>query len=544
MPLKRDSKLGKYIIRAQVGEGGMGVVYRARDSVLGRDVAIKTILAHRAGDRDLRLAVQTRGARHLSHGPPKHRHLARFRGSESGDRRASVHGDGVSPWSRPRQGHRKKGATRDTACVDRIVQACGAVSACHRLGYVHRDLKPNNIFLVEYDQIEITKVLDFGAAKAEDRPEGQGGDQLSELTKKGTYIGTPFYMPPELIARGLVTPAADQYALAVVLYQALAGVRPFDYDKEKKELDEVELLRTIVNGQYKPLREHRREVPEGLAAVIKKGMEVKPSNRYLDLHAFGGALLRWASPEISLMWEKHFTSSAPAKIDPKMSIALLVPPERTSDRESSVVIEGATNIDSTVPPLEGPHNTSPTVQWWTRSDAHDSSRDEGTSAGRSERGDHSRPGPEQPAFDLNRVSRSGRCACGRGIQYAAQHEDPASLGRALAPPGRHPRRRRGRSGPRARGVHCPQSRQTGVTEDAVAGPRAFRQTRDPAYSSFSAARSASGRTDCCSRAGGAPEPPSGRRGGARTTRRAPRKAAGAQAPQATDRRQKRYRHSV
>ena len=362
MPLKRDSKLGKYIIRDQVGEGGMGVVYRARDSVLGREVAIKTILAHRAGDRAF-VSRFRREALAISHmGHPNIVTLHDFVEANPETDEPAFMVMEFLPGHDLARVIAKKGPLAIQRAVDRIVQACGAVSACHRLGYVHRDLKPNNIFLVEYDQIEITKVLDFGAAKAEDRPEGQGGDQLSELTKRGTYIGTPFYMPPELIAGGLVTPAADQYALAVVLYQALAGVRPFDYEEGKKEDDDVvvELLRTIVNGQYKPLREHRREVPEGLAGVIKKGMAVKPSNRYLDLHAFGGALLRWASPEIRLMWEKHFTSSAPAKIDPKMSIALLVPPERTSDR--SAVIEDATSVDSTEPPLEGPHNTSPTVK--------------------------------------------------------------------------------------------------------------------------------------------------------------------------------------
>ena len=355
MPLKRDSKLGKYIIRAQIGEGGMGVVYKARDSVLGREVAIKTILAHRATDRDF-LSRFRREAFAISR--MDHPHIVKLLDFVEANPETDESAFMVMEFL---PGHdlasviAKTGPLAIQRGVDRIVQACAAVSACHRLGYVHRDLKPNNIFLAEYDQIETTKVLDFGAAKAEDRPEGQGGDELSELTKKGTYIGTFFYMPPEVIDRGPVTPAADQYSLAVVLYQALAGVRPFDHDKNK-EFREVELLQTIVKGRYKPLREHRSEVPEGLAAVIKKGMEVKPSNRYFDLHAFGGALLRWASPQIRLMWEKHFTSSAPAKVDPKMSIASLVPPDR------EVSTDDATNIDLTVPPLEGPHNTSPTVQ--------------------------------------------------------------------------------------------------------------------------------------------------------------------------------------
>ena len=438
----------------------------------------------------------------------------------------------------------KKGPLAIQRAVDRIVQACGAVSACHRLGYVHRDLKPNNIFLVEYDQIEITKVLDFGAAKAEDRPEGQGGDQPSELTKKGTYIGTPFYMPPELIAGGLVTPAADQYALAVVLYQALAGIRPFDYDKEKKELDDVELLRTIVNGQYKPLREHRREVPEGLAAVIKKGMEVKPSNRYLDLHAFGGALLRWASPEIRLMWEKHFTSSAPAKIDPKMSIALLVPPERTSDRESSAVIEASTNVDSTEPPLEGSHNTSPTVNgerdpMLTIPLGTKELRLAGASVATTAVQDpnsppsisiefhdpDAAPAAEGSSTPLNtRTPRpSGGLLRRPGVILAAA---AAALGLVLA-------------------VSIALSRAKPASPKAPSpAPELFARPVTPPTAPSPPPVAASGRTDCCSRAGCAPQSPSRRRSGVEQPAERREKAAGAQAPQATNRRQKRYRHSV
>jgi eukaryotic-like serine/threonine-protein kinase len=353
VPIKRDTKLGKYIIRDRVGEGGMGVVYRARDGVLGREVAIKTILADKATDRDF-LSRFRREAFAISR--IEHPHIVKLLDFVEADPANDQPAFMVMEFL---PGHdlgwviSKKGPLAIPRAVDRILEACAAVGACHRLGYVHRDLKPNNIFFAEYDQIETTKVLDFGAAKAESTREGEGGDELSELTKKGTYIGTPFYMPPELIARGQVTPAADQYGLAVVLYQALAGVRPFDYDK-KKEFKEVELLQSIVKGQYKPLREHRSDLPEGLAAVIKKAMEVQPSNRYLDLHAFGAALRLWASPQISHIWEKHFTSSAPAKIDPKMSVAMVA--------SHDAAIGDGTDVDSTVPPLERLHTTNPTVQ--------------------------------------------------------------------------------------------------------------------------------------------------------------------------------------
>ena len=362
MPIQRDTKLGKYIIRDRVGEGGMGVVYRARDGVLGREVAIKTILADKATDRDF-LSRFRREAFAISR--IEHPHIVKLLDFVEADPANDQPAFMVMEFL---PGHdlgwviAKKGPLAIQRGVDRIVEACAAVGACHRLGYVHRDLKPNNIFFAEYDQIETTKVLDFGAAKAESRREGEGGDELSELTKKGTYIGTPFYMPPELIARGQVTPAADQYGLAVVLYQALAGVRPFDYDK-KKEFKEVELLQSIVKGQYKPLREHRSDVPEGLAAVIKKAMEVQPSNRYLDLHAFGAALRLWASPQISHIWEKHFTSSAPAKIDPKMSVAMVVSHDRSNvDGEKAAAIGDGTDVDSTVPPLGRLHTTNATVQ--------------------------------------------------------------------------------------------------------------------------------------------------------------------------------------
>src|SRR4029077_5587130 len=88
-----------------------------------------------------------------------------------------------------------KGPLAITRAVDRMLETCAAVAEAHRYGYIHRDLKPTNIFLVEYDQIEMAKVLDFGAAKlSEDAVVAEGQKEASELTRKDVIFGTPFYM--------------------------------------------------------------------------------------------------------------------------------------------------------------------------------------------------------------------------------------------------------------------------------------------------------------------------------------------------------------
>ena len=188
--LKKDSRLGKYNIRERIGAGGMGVVYRAFDEHLQRQVAIKMIQGDKAPPGFL-----TRFKREALAISIDHPHIVRLlEFVEATDSQPPYMVMEFLP-GRPRQRDREGSARH----LPRR-RSPGGHRRCQRMpppGVHPSRLKPTNIFLAEYNQIETAKVLDFGAAKQEEQREGKGED--SELTKQGTFLGTPFYMPPEQI---------------------------------------------------------------------------------------------------------------------------------------------------------------------------------------------------------------------------------------------------------------------------------------------------------------------------------------------------------
>lgn len=354
MKLERETMLsGRYSIRALLGEGGMGVVYRARDEQLGRYVAIKTIQGDRATDREF-LRRFRREAIAISQ--IDHPHIVRlFEFVEAaGDQppfmvMELLSGEDLGTIIR------KNGPLDVTRAVTRTLEASVAIGECHRYGYLHRDVKPNNIFLHVYNQVETAKVLDFGAVKQDDTRPGQVDDS-AELTRKGTLLGTPYYMPPEQIAGKPATVKCDQYSLGVVLYSALAGRKPFEV---KGNFKDFELLQAITKGEYTPVQELRPEVPVGVADAVHKAMSVDPDERFLDLHSFGAAIRPYASQQARLIWEAHFTSSAPMRRDVHLSIAI-------SASEGNPALVGSPfadkpNIAPTFARSDGASGTDPTA---------------------------------------------------------------------------------------------------------------------------------------------------------------------------------------
>ena len=327
--LKRDSKLGKYVIREHLGSGGMGVVYKAREAFSTRKVAIKMILGHKLDERGFleRFRREATVVAQVEH--PNIVKLLDF---------VDANPDKDEPPYMVMEfleGHdlgwiiEHESPLAITRVVDRIVEAIAAVERMHQFDIIHRDIKPSNIFVTSYQMIEITKMLDFGTARSEIRRPGQGSDP-AELTRDGQIVGTLYYTPPEVFGGGW-TAKSDQYCLGTVLYTALGGVKPFDYDAkgDTQYNQDYRLAQAIMKGDYIPLRTRRKEVPAKLAAIIAKAMSVNPADRYEDLHTFGAQLRFWASPQIQTTWEAHFTSGTPMKRDLQLSIAIL-PSEASS----------------------------------------------------------------------------------------------------------------------------------------------------------------------------------------------------------------------
>jgi hypothetical protein len=172
------------------------------------------------------------------------------------------------------------------------------------VGVIHRDVKPANIFVAFTRQGLEPKVLDFGISKllsseAEERTP-------SNVTADDALLGTPRYMAPEQV-RGarLVTAASDQYALGVVLYEALTGETPFD------GRNSYEVMSAIMKGRLRPPSELRPGLPPGLEAVVLRAMRRSPGARFASMTALGAALLGFASEGARAQWSGAFPEPLP-----------------------------------------------------------------------------------------------------------------------------------------------------------------------------------------------------------------------------------------
>jgi len=290
------TRLGKYEIVRLLGAGGMGAVYEASHTEIGKRVAVKvlgpTIAAvPGARVRFLREAQLTSKVRH-----PNIVDVTDM-GNEGGQAFLVMEFlEGQDLAQRLSVG--KKMAQAEL--VDIMLAVCSAVTAAHGAGIVHRDLKPHNIFLAQGPHGMQPKVLDFGISK--------GTDTVSAgtLTGTGAMIGTPFYLAPEQIMDGKSAgSASDQYALGVILYECLTGQRPFESDNL------FMVFQAIVNGAPTPPRELRPELAPQLERVILRAMNVDPRQRFASVNQLGRMLLPFASDRARLLWADAFGADTP-----------------------------------------------------------------------------------------------------------------------------------------------------------------------------------------------------------------------------------------
>ena len=235
MALTVGSRLGPYTVTAKIGEGGMGEVYRARDTTLDRDVAIKALPDAFASDPE-RLARFEREAKVLA--SLNHPNIGAIYGLEtSGDTRALVLELVEGPTLADRI---KQGPIPLDEALPIAKQIAEALEAAHEQGVIHRDLKPANVKVKDDGTV---KVLDFGLAKAlQPDPEGdpsQSPTLTAAATRMGVILGTAAYMAPEQASGKAVDKRADVWAFGVVLYEMLTGTRPFVGDDVSKTLAHV-----------------------------------------------------------------------------------------------------------------------------------------------------------------------------------------------------------------------------------------------------------------------------------------------------------------
>ncbi len=270
-------ELGRHERYERIGLGGMGEVYRARDLVLGRYVALK-VMRSEVGDGPAMVARFYREAQAAAR--LRHPHIVPIHAIGRWDDRCCF----TMPLFPDGSLDKHKGRYPDDAraAVALVEKVARAVQAAHEAGIIHRDLKPANILLDERGE---PLVADFGLAKF-------SGEQ-GELTQSGDQLGTPAYMAPEQAAghSAAVTAVSDVWSLGVILFELLTGQRPFP----GKNHDEVaRLVRTA-----EPLRPRtvRPGLPRDLEAVLLQCLEKKPARRYRSAGALADDLGRWLRGE-------------------------------------------------------------------------------------------------------------------------------------------------------------------------------------------------------------------------------------------------------
>src|ERR1039458_3503214 len=259
---------GRYEVREILGQGGIGLVYRAYDTVVRREVAVKTILDI-PDPASLQLFYKECDVlASMSH--PNIVEIFDIGEFEEEGKKKPYFVMPLLPGT-TLEYFIRKASHRLTVerTIDIISQACRGLQAAHERGLVHRDLKPSNIFVMEDDSV---KIIDFGVAHM--------ADAHTTRAQKGTLL----YMSPEQIELKPLSPASDIFSLSVVCYEALTGRHPF------RRANEEEIVDAIRHQIPPPASELNSEVNQSISRVIHKGMAKQPWHRFANARDFGESL--------------------------------------------------------------------------------------------------------------------------------------------------------------------------------------------------------------------------------------------------------------
>ncbi len=258
MPLSSATRLGPYEIVSQIGAGGMGEVYRALDTRLGREVAIKVV----GEDFSQRFEQEARTIASLNHPcicalhdiGPNYLVMEYIQGETLAARLA-------------------KGPLTIAETLNIAIAIASGLSAAHARGIVHRDLKPGNIMLTDTG----AKLLDFGLAKQEQPVKPSGETATMPITGQTQVVGTLPYMSPEQLQGKAADARSDIFAFGAVLYEMLTGKRAFERQSSS------DIIIAVAREEPTPLRDLVKDVPEDLKRIVKRCLRKQPEERYATI---------------------------------------------------------------------------------------------------------------------------------------------------------------------------------------------------------------------------------------------------------------------
>jgi eukaryotic-like serine/threonine-protein kinase len=308
--LVAGARLGAYQIRAPIGAGGMGEVYRAHDAKLDRDVAIKILPPALAADPSA-LARFEREAKAVA--ALSHPHILAIH--DFGRDSATVYAVMELLEGQTLREHLADGALPVRKAIDIALQIAQGLAAAHEKGIIHRDLKPDNVFVTTTGRV---KILDFGLAKAIDANPNAGETVAvtTESSTPGMVVGTVGYMSPEQVTGGAVDHRTDIFAFGAVVYEMLTGRRAFG------RASSAETIAAILREDV-PEVPATAGVPQPLERILRRCLEKKPAERFHSAHDVGIAL--------EALLDRSSTPSAP------VAAAL----ERTRTPARAVIIASA-----------------------------------------------------------------------------------------------------------------------------------------------------------------------------------------------------------
>jgi len=270
--------LGHYRIVEQIGSGGMGEVYRARDDRLARDVALKVIRpsSSNAQDRVRRFELEARAAAALNH--PNIVAIYDVGVFEGNSYIVSELLEGQTLRERL-----SSGPLPARQAADFGLQVAQGLAAAHEKHIVHRDLKPENLYVTKDGRI---KILDFGIAKLVvlDEEEGESAASMATRTKSGIVLGTVAYMSPEQLRGKTVDHRADIFSLGAIIYEMLSGRRAFPGETS------VDTITAILKEEPPALADIRPDLPSALAPLVGHCLEKDPDNRFQSARDLAFAL--------------------------------------------------------------------------------------------------------------------------------------------------------------------------------------------------------------------------------------------------------------